>query len=554
MVKIRGYRVEPEVIANALAAHPNIRECEVMARPNPNTGEPRLVAYFAPRQLPMPTASELRSLLSAALPSYMVPARFVGLQSLPFTLNGKVDRKSLPPPGRARPELSVPFSLPRSELEAQIAIIWAELLELDEVGIEDNFFELGGDSLSAVSMIAQVESISNQTVPQDYFRTPTISALAELCQAGAAPHEPVPLPLAPQPQPGQTRRQLARLVTGQKTASAILGWAIRKRVLGMPYEQGLRWLARVGQASIARRLFAEEGELFLSLAQGLGNPAAASPEAFGASMLGNNLWICFQEGQSKIKRSPGGRIEAMLKAPDLFWRSFAERIDHAPKAERGRLINFNGLEHLYHAQKSGRGTILLTYHSPATPIASSILARITGLRHIQTLSLVQSDQMAEREFGDEAESPADKARFNQRRSGWSAAFTLQGHRILSQKGVLQIVNDISYTQGRYFRRSIGRRWYDLKPGFAELALLTGAAVLPAFSWFDAAGCIHLTLLPELKPLSSSAAHLTRVEQMIDQYTAFVEDSWRKLPESVSWGALRRYANQPVSLERTSPAL
>ena len=66
--------------------------------------------------------------------------------------------------------------------------------------------------------------------------------------------------------------------------------------------------------------------------------------------------------------------------------------------------------------------------------------------------------------------------------------------------------------------------------------------------------IHLTLLPELKPLSSSAAHLTRVEQMIDQYTAFVEDSWRKLPESVSWGALRRYANQPVSLERTSPAL
>jgi len=235
----------------------------------------------------------------------------------------------------------------------------------------------------------------------------------------------------------------------------------------------------------------------------------------------------------------------MLQAPERFWRGFAKQIDHAPREGRGRLMNFTGLEYLFHAQKSGRGAILLTYHSPAGPMASAILARITGLGHILTLSQVKSDQMAAWESGEDGEIFDEKEGFDQNRSAWSATFALQGQRLLQQKGILQIVNDVSYSDGSFIRKSIGRRSYDLKPGFAELALSTGAAVLPVFSWFDAAGCVHMTILPELMPLAVTVDHLTRVEHMLDQYTAFLENSWRKMPESIGWGALRRYANRPI---------
>ena len=101
-VKIRGFSIEPEAVENSLLSHPNVAECIVIARPGAD-GEPRLLAYLAPRQLPAPTTSELRGYLKTLLPEYMLPARFVTLDSLPRNLNGKVERRLLPAPGRQRP-------------------------------------------------------------------------------------------------------------------------------------------------------------------------------------------------------------------------------------------------------------------------------------------------------------------------------------------------------------------------------------------------------------------------------------------------------------------
>jgi L-cysteine---[L-cysteinyl-carrier protein] ligase PchF len=99
-------------------------------------------------------AGILRRELEKVLPSYMVPTRWVLLDHLPLTANGKVDKSALPMPWDD--ESVTPSAAPRDDTEEQLLQIWREVLERDDFGVEDNFFELGGDSLHAVNMLAQL--------------------------------------------------------------------------------------------------------------------------------------------------------------------------------------------------------------------------------------------------------------------------------------------------------------------------------------------------------------------------------------------------------------
>jgi aryl carrier-like protein len=100
-----------------------------------------------PRDDGGPATSVVRAYLAARLAAAAVPASFVTVARLPLTLNGKVDRAALPPPSWVRPDLGTEFVAPRTGLERAIAAMWAEVLQLDEIGVHDNFFDLGGDSL-----------------------------------------------------------------------------------------------------------------------------------------------------------------------------------------------------------------------------------------------------------------------------------------------------------------------------------------------------------------------------------------------------------------------
>jgi surfactin family lipopeptide synthetase A len=119
--------------------------------------------------------------LAKTLPEHMIPSVFVVLDDLPLTPAGKVDRKALPDPGRARPELDNPYSPPKTPVEKTLAHIWSELLSLDRVGIHDNFFDLGGHSLAATRVVSQVIKRFELEIPlQSLFQSPTVAAMAAI--------------------------------------------------------------------------------------------------------------------------------------------------------------------------------------------------------------------------------------------------------------------------------------------------------------------------------------------------------------------------------------
>ena len=175
-VKIRGFRVELGEIESALNTHPAIRESVVIAQDTP-AGDKRLVAYVVPVQN-APTVTDLREHLGRKLPDYMIPAAFLFLNGLPLTTNGKVDRRALPAPGRARPRLKADYVAPGSPREQILAEIWSSVLEIEGIGANDNFFELGGDSIRSIIILSRAQQAGLYFTLQQMFQNPTIAQLA----------------------------------------------------------------------------------------------------------------------------------------------------------------------------------------------------------------------------------------------------------------------------------------------------------------------------------------------------------------------------------------
>ncbi|HEV7671238.1 MAG TPA: non-ribosomal peptide synthase/polyketide synthase [Thermoanaerobaculia bacterium] len=172
-VKIRGFRIELGEIETALLAHPEVRECVVVA-----AGE-RLIAYFAPSSDGL--AERLPGFLAATLPGYMVPSAFVQLPTLPRSANGKVDRKALPAPRFGTDE---PERRPADDVEQLLGGQFAEVLGVERVGLDDDFFSRGGHSLAAMRLLARVGRAFGIELPaRTLFEAPTIARLAENVRA-----------------------------------------------------------------------------------------------------------------------------------------------------------------------------------------------------------------------------------------------------------------------------------------------------------------------------------------------------------------------------------
>ena len=194
-VKVRGYRIELGEIEDSVSRYPAVRENVVVVR---ESGRDRLlVAYTAPRAGMEINEEQLREYLQERLPRYMLPSKFVILESLPKTPNGKVDRKALPEPQQGE----VKSRKPRSETEEMVAAIWAQVMQLDQVGMEENFFALGGHSLLAMQVMSRIRQVfAVELQLRSFLENPTVAALALLVDKAARTAMPPLLPL-PRSQP-----------------------------------------------------------------------------------------------------------------------------------------------------------------------------------------------------------------------------------------------------------------------------------------------------------------------------------------------------------------
>ncbi|MGN9763519.1 amino acid adenylation domain-containing protein, partial [Streptomyces sp. SD31] len=176
-VKVRGYRIELGEIEARLREHPAVRDA-VVTLTESVPGHKALTGYVVPAG-PAPSAAELRDRLASVLPDYMVPAAFVTIDAVPLTTNGKLDHRALPLPDRDAFATALRVA-PRTPVEERLAAVWADVLDLAEVGVEDSFFEVGGDSIRAVRLVGGLRAAGYDVEVREVFEYRTVAALAAL--------------------------------------------------------------------------------------------------------------------------------------------------------------------------------------------------------------------------------------------------------------------------------------------------------------------------------------------------------------------------------------
>ncbi|GAB6922394.1 hypothetical protein JCM9803A_28440 [Rhodococcus erythropolis] len=173
-VKLRGFRIELGEIEAALVAVDSVGQAVAVVHEDAHAGE-MLVAYVTASSGSDVDVDVVREVLSAGLPSYMVPSQILVLEEFPLNINGKIDRKLLPEPVFEK----AVFRAPVTAVEEIVASVFADLLGVDRVGLDDDFFALGGNSLIATRVAARLGQALDAQVPvRVLFEASSVELLA----------------------------------------------------------------------------------------------------------------------------------------------------------------------------------------------------------------------------------------------------------------------------------------------------------------------------------------------------------------------------------------
>lgn len=174
-VKINGFRIELEEIDKVFSEIKSVQD--VVTTVFEKNNKKYIVSYYTLNS--DITEDELYRCLKDKLPNYMIPAKIVKLESLPLTINGKVDKKALPKVNLL--DISGKFIEPKTEAEKNFAKIWMEVFNTDKISTNYNFFAIGGDSLLAIKMSAKILDVFHVDISvKDIFKTPVFSDLLQL--------------------------------------------------------------------------------------------------------------------------------------------------------------------------------------------------------------------------------------------------------------------------------------------------------------------------------------------------------------------------------------
>jgi amino acid adenylation domain-containing protein len=176
-IKLRGFRIELGEIEGFIRAHEAVIDCSVLVQ-NQNESNAAIIAFFVPKAGTSTGEESIKEYLKKQLPEYMVPSRFMPLNQLPLTINGKLDKRALLEMLEEKDEVPA-FSLSAGSTEDSIHKIWCNLLNKPSLNKELNFFDLGGNSLLVVQMSILIKNELNIDIDIiDLFQYPNISALS----------------------------------------------------------------------------------------------------------------------------------------------------------------------------------------------------------------------------------------------------------------------------------------------------------------------------------------------------------------------------------------
>ncbi|MEO5865966.1 MAG: non-ribosomal peptide synthetase [Sphingomonas sp.] len=176
-IKVRGHRIEPAEIAAALNRLPEVAASAVVAR----DGE--LVAYVVPAEGAVPAVVALRAPLAEALPDYMIPSRFVAIDTLPLTPNGKIDAAALPDPGTHAMAESAAGRPPKTATERRLLEIVSGVIGRSDIGVDDDFFLVGGHSLLGTQVVIRArDAFGVELTLFHLFEGRTVARLASIIE------------------------------------------------------------------------------------------------------------------------------------------------------------------------------------------------------------------------------------------------------------------------------------------------------------------------------------------------------------------------------------
>jgi acyl-CoA synthetase (AMP-forming)/AMP-acid ligase II/acyl carrier protein len=556
-VKIRGYLVDIAQIEETVRRLPAVQDAAVTPYKRKN-GELRLAAYLVYGREQVLTNPELKRFLAAELPSHMIPQLICVVDALPRSPSGKVNTYLLPAPSRNRSVLGTAYAPPKKEIELQIASIWQDVLEMDEIGIYDNFFDLGGDSLSALEMALSIETTFSKTVPQSFFADPTISHLQAVIldegnihqlnreQSGLESYlrdQRFPLPGEQTRQKPTWMKKLLRREISSKNIERFLDLLVARYIASLPYQKAKKWIVRWSRNRLVRRLlYNRRNVMFSDWLMDINPDHINSPELFQRSMITNLNYRLrlFKSKDGNTDRSSTNvrtQVETLKKSQSKYWSSLARLIEETPPDEFDAHFPVNGLCHLTDAIEEGNGVILLSFHGFMAPL------RFLPLKWRLGINIFTISDKPPRSQGQFRETPADLLSAADHAS-MNAQIALFGQGILQKGGVINIVGDSSDPYGQVYQIKIGNRRYEIQSGFAEMAINTGAKVIPHFGRALPDGRPETIIVPPLKVRKTERGEI--VEDLVNQYASFINHVWINYPEAVRWMKMEKYFSQPLA--------
>jgi acyl-coenzyme A synthetase/AMP-(fatty) acid ligase/acyl carrier protein len=483
-VKIRGHSVALDAVEQTLSALPDVGAAATVALPD-RQGNLQLFAYVSPVDGrycdPLRLMTELRRRREAAL----LPRRIIVLAQLPRHANGKIDYRALPAPERTRLPSAVPYAPPDHPFTEQIAAIWADVLELEPIGIDDEFTALGGDSIRALQLLHRLEQLHGRDLPANLLREgSTVRRQAALLQQAVPAAKQAPQPAVP------------------RTAATVLRRAVNRTIFALLYGLVLLLL----QTGIIDRRYARQRRLLQQLST-----------AYGCQLPEPDLW----------RRSV--LADMLLNKP--FWRgpyrylSFERRHRYDRLIIDGAAVTFVGLSHLIAARRAGTGAILVTYHGVSHALRRHRLAEHLGLTHIPTISAARADVAARRDGRPAAVSRGDTV--------------FDGLAVLRSGGVVTFASDSVQRSDQNYCLRFHAATRSIGPGFAEAALLSGASVLPIHHRCDRHGRVSIIIGAPFARPDPTTAHEAQISILLQQYLDWLAARIAEDPASLQWRHLPR---------------